>query len=246
MSLFDKFKNLFYEEDIKDEIVEEKKQEKEDQKEEKKQEKEEITKEEKKEEPERKIFNNEPTFKFPIAFDDDFDKKEKKAPIEMVEKKFKMPEVPKKEKKEFKPSPMISPIYGIMDGDVKKETSVRDGLLENVDMKLDIDEVRNKVYGTTISREEKYNSKEKETIEKTEINLFFKEEPVEQNEAPIKESIISDSYEEELSYDLNEIDEKIKTIDELLKDTGDKEDLYSLVDKMYKDKEEGDDENDVY
>lgn len=232
MSLFDKFKNLFYEEEIKEEVKIEPQEEI----------KEEKKLEEKKEEPERKIFNNEPTFKFPIAFDDDFDEKERKSTINMIDKKFKMPEVPKKEKKEFKPSPMISPIYGVMDKGSKQETTVRDGLLENSDKKPDLEEVRSKAYGTVISREEKYSNNDKESIEKTEINLFFKEEPIKEKREVVEEQ----SYEEEQSYDLNEIDEKIKSIDELLKDTGDEDDLYSLVDKMYKDKEEGDDENDVY
>lgn len=237
MSLFDKFKNLFYEEEIKEEVkVEPQEEIKEEKKLEEK--KEEV----KKEEPERKIFNNEPTFKFPIAFDDDFDEKERKSTINMIDKKFKMPEVPKKEKKEFKPSPMISPIYGVMDKGSKQETTVRDGLLENSDKKPDLEEVRSKAYGTVISREEKYSNNDKESIEKTEINLFFKEEPIKEKREVVEEQ----SYEEEQSYDLNEIDEKIKSIDELLKDTGDEDDLYSLVDKMYKDKEEGDDENDVY
>jgi len=237
MSLFDKFKNLFYEEEIKEEV---KLEPQEEIKEEKKLE--EKKEEVKKEEPERKIFNNEPTFKFPIAFDDDFDEKERKSTINMIDKKFKMPEVPKKEKKEFKPSPMISPIYGVMDKGSKQETTVRDGLLENSDKKPDLEEVRSKAYGTVISREEKYSNNDKESIEKTEINLFFKEEPIKEKREVVEEQ----SYEEEQSYDLNEIDEKIKSIDELLKDTGDEDDLYSLVDKMYKDKEEGDDENDVY
>lgn len=237
MSLFDKFKNLFYEEEIKEEVkIEPQEEIKEEKKLEEK--KEEV----KKEEPERKIFNNEPTFKFPIAFDDDFDEKERKSTINMIDKKFKMPEVPKKEKKEFKPSPMISPIYGVMDKGSKQETTVRDGLLENSDKKPDLEEVRSKAYGTVISREEKYSNNDKESIEKTEINLFFKEEPIKEKREVVEEQ----SYEEEQSYDLNEIDEKIKSIDELLKDTGDEDDLYSLVDKMYKDKEEGDDENDVY
>jgi hypothetical protein len=137
---------------------------------------------------------------------------------------------------------MISPIYGVMDKGSKQETTVRDGLLENSDKKPDLEEVRSKAYGTVISREEKYSNNDKESIEKTEINLFFKEEPIKDKREVVEEQ----SYEEEQSYDLNEIDEKIKSIDELLKDTGDEDDLYSLVDKMYKDKEEGDDENDVY
>ena len=43
-------------------------------------------------------------------------------------------------------------------------------------------------------------------------------------------------YEEE-SYDIDEIDNKIKSIDQLLKETSD-DDFYSLVDSMYKDEEE--------
>ena len=56
-------------------------------------------------------------------------------------------------------------------------------------------------------------------------------------EIDIFENIDIEENKEEPSID--EIDEKIKSIDDLLKDTND-DDFYSLVDSMYKDDEEED------
>ncbi len=222
MSLFNKLKNLFYEEEVDEEAKKEKKEEK-------------VVKEEKIEEPkkevkevvsERQLFNNEPTFKFPIAFDDDFSQEKKEhTSINTIEKKYKMPEIPKKEEKAFRLTPIISPVYGVLDKNYKKEeiVSVKDGLLQNTtsEKETDIDMVRAKAYGNKTTREEKYLSNE---INKDkEINLFENNEKV-----------------EEESYDLSEIDQKIKSIDELLKDTTDDDSLYSLVDNMYKDESEED------
>lgn len=220
MSLFNKFKNLFFEDEIQEEF---KKEDKEILKEEKV--------EEKKEEPikEEPIIKNEPKFKFPIAFEDeDFESKEEPKDVIMIEKKYKMPEVPKREEKAFKLTPIISPVYGVLDKNYKKEevVSVKDGLLDN-EVETDIDAVRSKAYGVKKTREEKYSNNEIESVKETEINLFL------DNEKPVEEE----------SYELNEIDEKIKTIDELLKETTDDDSLYSLVNNMYKDEEEGEDIN---
>lgn len=196
---------------------------------------------------ERDLLKTDPTFKFPVIFEDeDFkeEKKEKKSinVLEEENNKYRVIETKtvKEEKRVFKPSPVISPIYGILDKNYKKNDIVsRDGLSGySSDGKVDLDSVMKKAYGevTTIkevsTREEKFYSRVEEPVEESnEINLFEEsaEEPVDTKE---------ETYEEE-SYDLDEIDKKIKSIDELLKDTND-EDFYSLVDSMYKD--EGEDE----
>ena len=78
--------------------------------------------------------------------------------------------------------------------------------------KIDIDYVIKKAYGsdTTLKEENKE--------EDTKIDLFKEEE--------IKSEDVN----------VTELDEKIKSIDDLLKDTSD-DDFYSLVDSMYKDSE---------
>ena len=103
----------------------------------------------------------------------------------------------------------------------KDEISSKDGLLTDSEDKVDIDYVIKKAYGNqATTREEKNKENQKESDEI--IDLF-------------KDKLKEDDFNnEELS---NQVDEKIKSIDDLLKDTND--DFYSLVDSMYKD-EEGD------
>ena len=224
MGLFDKLKNVFIEEEEVESEPEEKpnKQEK---------------LEEEKIEPikedivsDRDLIDTNQNFKFPIIFEEEDFKEEKKKSrsINVLERENTKYETEikrdiKSQKKTFKPSPVISPVYGVLDKNyTKDEISSKNGLLSDYSDKLDIDSVINKAYGNTITREEK--NKEKNTDEI--INLFSEENT------------------EEIGYELDEIDakatdDKIKSIDDLLKDSN--EDFYSLVDSMYKD-DEGDEE----
>lgn len=224
MGLFDKLKNVFIEEEEVESEPEEKP---------KKQEK----LEEEKIEPikedivsDRDLIDTNQNFKFPIIFEEeDFKEGKKKSrSINVLERENTKYETEikrdiKSQKKAFKPSPVISPVYGVLDKNyTKDEISSKNGLLSDYSDKLDIDSVINKAYGNTTTREEK--NKEKNTDEI--INLFSEENT------------------EEIGYELDEIDtkatdDKIKSIDDLLKDSN--EDFYSLVDSMYKD-DEGDEE----
>lgn len=224
MGLFDKLKNVFIEEEEVESEPEEKpnKQEK---------------LEEEKIEPikedivsDRDLIDTNQNFKFPIIFEEEDFKEEKKKSrsINVLERENTKYETEikrdiKSQKKTFKPSPVISPVYGVLDKNyTKDEISSKNGLLSDYSDKVDIDSVINKAYGNTTTREEK--NKEKNTDEI--INLFSEENT------------------EEIGYELDEIDtkatdDKIKSIDDLLKDSN--EDFYSLVDSMYKD-DEGDEE----
>ena len=114
-------------------------------------------------------------------------------------------------------------MYGVLDKNYSKDDiTTKDGLINDYDTKIDIDYVINKAYGEVKTREEK-NKHE------------FSEEPIDLFEE--KTSVVEDPVEDNTTDD---VDEKIKSIDELLKDTTD-DDFYSLVDSMYKD-EEGDEE----
>ena len=102
-------------------------------------------------------------FSFPVFFDDkDFEslekpkvekKKEKKnAPVVKREDAYQAKGIHYEEKKVFKPSPIISPVYGILDKNYKKEeisskTTYTDESYHKPH-KLDIDDVRNKAFGT--------------------------------------------------------------------------------------------------
>ncbi len=226
MGLFDKLKNVFIEEDEEEferDIVKKEEVRVEAPKIEEVKVKEELVSVENTF-SDRELLDNNEKFKFPIIFEDDDFKEERKRTksINVLEREHTKyePEVKKEvktTKKTFKPSPVISPVYGVLDKNYSKDDiSSKDSL--NYEDKVDIDYVINKAYGEVKTREEKHKNIENEDT------LVFKETSASINvtkEIPVEE-----------------IDDKIKSIDELLKNTTD-DDFYSLVDSMYKD--EGDD-----
>lgn len=229
MGLFDKLKNVFIEEEFEDDIPIKKEEVVEKPKIEKVEEvsAKEIHKEtfsEREIEPKEK-------FKFPIIFEEeDFKEEPKKKSINVLERennKYESEREVKKEKKVFKPSPVISPVYGVLDKNYSKEDiSSKDGLLN--DTNVDIDYVIKKASGEYKTREEKKKTEEES------IDLF---QELKTEEFTTKEIEIPETSEQEVIETQEEVDEKIKSIDELLNDTSD-EDFYSLVDSMYKDDEE--------
>lgn len=234
MGLFDKLKNVFIEEDFDEDLPKEEKKDEEQVKiEEIKEEKEEI-KDVVSDDTfsDRELLDTKEKFKFPIIFEEDDFKEEKKKSksVNILERETIKydPEIRKdvrKEKKVFKPSPVISPVYGVLDKNYSKDDiATKDGLLSDVN-EVDIDYVIKKASGEYTTREEK-NSVEEES---KPIELFIEKEVVEEKKEEENKA------NEEVALD---VDEKIKSIDELLKDTTD-DDFYSLVDSMYKD-EEGD------
>lgn len=93
-------------------------------------------------------------FTFPVFFDDkDFDVIEKKEEPK-PEKKAKpyqgsAIEIPRESKKIFKPTPVISPVYGVLDKNYKKEDIVsKEDYSSSSDKGISIDDIRKKAYGT--------------------------------------------------------------------------------------------------
>jgi hypothetical protein len=190
---------------------------------------------------ERELFRSDPTFNFPIIFDDE-DFKEEKPSKHSINKPVveKTSVVEEAEIKTFKPSLNISPVYGIIGDDVKKETTVTNSKSDNLlnlyddNKKVNIDDVLDKVYSQkrVDLKSENYENKEdakgiKENKKETlDLDLF--------DNLDTREEVKKD---EDLT---DEVDKKLKSIDELLENT-DEDDFYSLVDSMYKeDNEEGD------
>ena len=116
---------------------------------------------------EPKVEENKEKFVFPVYFDDkDFDDLEK--PKVKEKPKTVVPKEPKKEpyqgakvtiepepKKIFKPSPIISPVYGVLDKNYSKDDittkkdSARAGIrTSKTQRSMTIDDIRNKAYGT--------------------------------------------------------------------------------------------------
>lgn len=246
MGLFDKLKNIFIEDEFDEEPISVPKKI---EKVENIEIKENIVEKEKPKDIEntfsdRELLESNEKFKFPIIFeDDDFkDERKKTKSINVLERENNKyePEIKREvrpqQKKVFKPSPVISPVYGVLDKNYSKDDiSSKDGLLNDSSLKVDIDSVMKKAYG-----EDKIMSREeKNKVDKSEnTNLFDDlkdlETDISSNEIMSESDILLNDTKND------EIDEKIKSIDELLKDTTD-EDFYSLVDSMYKD-EEGEEE----
>ncbi|MGI6329751.1 MAG: hypothetical protein ACOXZR_02705 [Bacilli bacterium] len=248
MGLFDRIKNLFYEEEEievpkeslkvenKDSILKSKKSSKR-----KESEIKEVPSKENVDDivSERELFKSESTFKFPIIFEEeDFltEKKESKS-INVLNKENTTKEERKPssiKKKEFMPTPIISPVYGVLGKNYEKKES--EGLEDNMlglyekDEDIDIDTVIEKAY----SREKKNLQEEKveeEKFEETTIDLFTDLKDEEGKEGVENEIVFKDKTTE-----LNLTEElKLKSIDELL-DSTDEQDFYKLVDSMYEKK----------
>ena len=201
MGLLDKVKNLFTEEEepVKSEVIQV-----------------EIpapAKEEKivvpEEEP--KIKQQEP--KTPIFFDDDYFK-ELEQPKKEVKSSYlkEQPKILKEEKKYFKPTPIISPVYGVLDKNYNKEDikTKKDIPKHYTNTTITIDEVRKKAYGTL--EDELENTLNSLTIkQEQEADLFDelidKEETIniiddELNENMVKQSLDDKKYTESELFDL--------------------------------------------
>lgn len=153
---------------------------------------------------EREIFKSERTFNFPAFDEDEFEQSlppkrttnvlefERKKEQEDFRKYDVKPEVKTEEKTKFRPSPIISPVYGILDKNYTPDeiTSRNNSAPARA---LDVESVRKKAFGI----------KETEQAQSEEINL--------------EDTII----EEDETKVLEEKLEKARTIDELLKDSSD-------------------------
>lgn len=219
---------------------------------------------------ERDLFRSERTFNF-TEFDDD-DEPEVPAPrvnaLEIEKRPARVIETPAREvntkPKAFKPSPVISPIYGILDKDYVKE-EIKERKIEKEREKekitqkqtgaLNYDTVRRKAYGNledeledtmittprevreSINNVEKQMDKLNEKTEKIEdlINRIDKENDLTVGQV---EEVAKDNY-----YDRDIMDD-IKTkkeetsFDKTVTDDTLEHDLFNLIDSMYDDKED--------
>ncbi len=211
MKLFEKLKNALFEEEYV-EVEEPKKKEKSviakkiETPERKKEPRKEVIKEEIEEKEEKKevlsdrdLLKPDTEFKFPMTFEEeDFIEEEKPLPPKKEPKREEKPKAyqkpeytfhqygsyeKKEEKKVFRPSPIISPIYGILDQNYKKEEIVTKKEVRITSSyektHLDFDAVREKAYGDltheiglSMSEEEKQKEKENDT-KVEEDNLLF-------------------------------------------------------------------------
>lgn len=183
MGIVDKIKNLFYEDEVIEVPKESLKEEVAIQK------KEVIQQEVKKDElddvvSERDLLKSETTFKFPVIFEDeDFADMEKEKPKAKPEKKepkvnsnntsnYKKPTLDREvirevieKPKRFSPSPVISPVYGLLDKDTNKKVGSKGStsLEHTKEMVINFDTIRKKAYGSlTDDIENSLSSNEKD------------------------------------------------------------------------------------
>lgn len=268
MGLFNKLKNVLFEEEEIEVPVEEPKKE--------------VVKEVVKEEPIKKSvsleedipslnaeeFHSEKSFDFPVFDEEEFTevKKEQKMAKDTIpnrsmginlfdyerpktkkdnDVKIKAPEIKGRayeaknttlSKHKFQPSPVISPVYGVLDKNYKKEDII---LAKDEKKAVDVDDVRKKAFGTLEEDiEKKMNPPKRSTVPK---------------EKTIDELLEASSYEEinlqddeklDVPMNLEQLDQREKKQPKPVEDKKDIEndtfenDLFDLIDSMYENKED--------
>ena len=175
-------------------------------------------------------------------------RKEEHKPYGLDEFKIDTNEYGLYEKKEdrtyFKPSPIISPIYGILDKDYKKEEIVpkREVRLTSTYAreKIDVDDVRNKAFGLEDKKKPKREKKEYDTEIEEQIDLSS------ENKTPeVKKVTVGDAeeYFEDLGLEYN-IDYKDAAKEEATgRRSTSKKSLESNTEQPKKTKKEENDDN---
>ncbi len=223
---------------------------------------------------ERDLFKSENTFPFPDFDEEEFSNSmsrvqnprattnvleyEKKKKIEKKYDFGRYERIDKTEiveKKKFRPSPIISPVYGILHEDYKPE-DIQDKTEEYSNSQIDFNSVRKKAFGDTEVMPE-VEEMPKETYYEETVTVKLKEPEIEQkvktidelledtadmeisvDEEPIREY---DTIDKELEEDLAPVDAKPeKTEAEKVEDDDTLEnDLFDLIDSMYDNREDG-------
>ena len=279
MGVFSKLKNIFYDEEYIDEpeaeikkvdkVVKKEVEEAKPRVEEIKITKEEPKREEIKrvvEEPkssndfsERELFRSERTFNF-TEFDDDEELPPRRNVLSPEPKVAKRVEVQKpaipEQPKIFKPSPVISPIYGILDKDYKKDEvvskTVREEKIVIKDSATTYDTVRRKAYGTLEDElEDTLNSMNKLTPEAISNEVNKIDESVNELDKTTNkiEDLISKIESTTSDISVGELEDKMElehfddeddepVSDKTMTNSTLEHDLFNLIDSMYDDKED--------
>ena len=155
--------------------------------------------------------------------------------------------------RKFKPSPVISPVYGVLDKNYKKE----DIVVRNEEKKIiDVDSVRKKAFGTleediekTLNTPVKEFYQEKEPKLEKELDELLKsasEDVIPVSSSDTKVDDYSFNIEEEPIDKINHEEElevldrpKKKSMEEKLADETLENDLFDLIDSMYETREDG-------
>lgn len=178
-------------------------------------------------------------YKFPFFDDDDFDTVDIKSKKE--EKKEIRTEIynpPKEEKKIFKPSPIISPVFGFMDKDFSKEEIIKQSKAYNA-KQATVDEIRDRAFGSLESDIENemfgggrvlFDETQKEMADTKDDNMDEEFDSKLISEKPRHESTGDDDLTDLLEAEMAKPDEKKESTKP--RKISDKE-LFNLIDSMY-------------
>lgn len=201
---------------------------------------------------ERELLRAEKTFNFPVEMEEDEDvtssfteeeKDEFFGPTSRLKFEDDKVEIePKKEVKKFRPTPVISPVYGILDKDYNLEDveEINKGDDHSLNKKInDYDAVRSKAYKQMDDELEKtlnerksifYNLEEKE---EKEVNISYGEDEQVAKEVEIKEETTRVKKNKKLAEESEEDNDEIKT---------DTNELFNLLDNVTTEEYDEDDE----
>lgn len=230
---------------------------------------------------ERELFKSEKTFNFPMdigdnIFDDDKEEVKEESRSSIKEEKniyarplnrtnsrvtermtsYKSTVEKKEEPKKFRPSPVVSPIYGVLDKNYSVDDVVDNNLSKTKEFSyekkiVDFDSVRNKAYKELDEEIERtmngsknifYNLDEDEVKEENTNTISdYINEPYDKNENKEDDVIITYNDSEEDEEDFTTPDLSITNPKEEKKE--EKEDLFNLIDNMYSDDDDDDEED---
>lgn len=282
MSFLNKVKNFFYEdiEDDEEDIRLEERRKEERRKQFIEKEKKLDIQETNNDLSERELFKSEKTFNFPMdigdsIFDDDKEEVKEESRSSIKEEKniyarplnrtnsrvtermtsYKSTVEKKEEPKKFRPSPVVSPIYGVLDKNYSVDDVVDNNLSKTKEFSygkkiVDFDSVRNKAYKELDEEIERtmngsknifYNLDEDEVKEENTNTISdYINEPYDKNENKEDDVIITYNDSEEDEEDFTTPDVSITKPKEEKKE--EKEDLFNLIDNMYSDDDDEEDE----
>ena len=163
----------------------------------------------------------------PIFFDDDYFKELEQPKKEVKSSYLKEQTKVKEEKRHFKPTPIISPVYGVLDKNYNKEdiAQKKETPITYTSTRISIDEVRKKAYGTL-----------EDDLESTLVgnnSILF-------NDATKEEDLFNELIDEAKPVKeepINIIDDDINMIEEAMEHKKDdpitESELFDLIDSMY-------------
>ena len=192
----------------------------------------------------------------------------KEKPVKKPEKRIEYPRYERierpEEKKKFKPSPIISPVYGILDKDYTKEDIISKKKDDDIPRRKDlsIESVRKKAFGDLEDEIEKTITKPREEFfeeVKEELEEVVEKEVVREEKRDIEDLLKDSAHEEiiipdeddftsnidDIEMELEKLDEEEEFLEQLDKeekvleeDDTLEQDLFELIDSMYDDRKE--------